>query len=53
MKKAKQSDKSSQRMLPPLENLTLDDWARICDKVDARYEGENRNNLGLETEDAR
>lgn len=53
MKKAKQLDKSTQRMLPPLENLTLDDWARICDKVDARYEGENRNNLGLETEAAR
>lgn len=38
MKKAKQSDKSSQRMLPPLDNLTFKDWARICDKVDAKYE---------------
>ena len=53
MKKAKQSDKSSQRMLPPLDNLTFEDWARICDKVDAKYEGEKSNNLGLETEDAR
>ena len=38
MKNAKQSDKSSQRMLPPLDNLTFEDWARICDKVDAKYE---------------
>lgn len=38
MKKAKQLDKSSQRMLPPLDNLTFEDWARICDKVDAKYE---------------
>jgi len=38
MKKAKQSDKTSQRMLPPLDNLTFEDWARICDKVDAKYE---------------
>ncbi len=53
MKKAKQSDKSTQRMLPPLEHLTLDDWARICDKVDARYQGEKRNDLGLEAEATR
>jgi len=38
MKKAKQSDKSSQQMLPPLDNLTFEDWARICDKVEAKYE---------------
>lgn len=38
MRKPKQPDKSSQRMLPPLDNLTLEDWARICDKVDAKYE---------------
>lgn len=37
MKKAKQSDASQQRMLPPLEHLTLEDWARICERVDARY----------------
>lgn len=41
MKKAKQSDKTSQRMLPPLDNLTFEDWARICDKVDAKYETRN------------
>lgn len=23
---------------PPLDNLTFEDWARICDKVDAKYE---------------
>jgi hypothetical protein len=50
MKKPKQPDKSTPRMLPPLEHLTLDDWARICDNVDARYQGETRNDLGLETE---
>ena len=38
MKKGKQSDKSSQRMMPPLDNLTFEDWARICDKVEAKYE---------------
>lgn len=38
MKKPKQVDKSLQRMLPPLDNLTFEDWARICDKVDAKYE---------------
>lgn len=38
MKKQKQADKSSQRLLPPLDNLTFEDWARICDKVDAKYE---------------
>ena len=38
MKKQKQIDKSSQRLLPPLDNLTLEDWARICEKVDAKYE---------------
>lgn len=38
MKKQKQLDKSLQRLLPPLDNLTFEDWARICDKVDAKYE---------------
>lgn len=38
MKKPKQPDKSSQRMLPPLDSLTFEDWARICDKVDSKYE---------------
>jgi len=38
MKKQKQIDKSSQRLLPPLDSLTFEDWARICDKVEARYE---------------
>lgn len=38
MKKQKQRDKASQRLLPPLDNLTFEDWARICDKVEAKYE---------------
>jgi len=38
MKKQKQVDRSSQRLLPPLDNLTFEDWARICDKVEAKYE---------------
>jgi len=37
MKKPKQTDPSQVRMLPPLDNLTLEDWARICEKVDSRY----------------
>lgn len=37
MKKAKQSDASHQRILPPLEHLTLEDWARICERVEQRY----------------
>lgn len=52
MKKAIQSDKSTQRMLPPLEHLTLDDWARICCKVDARYQGEKHRTLSLNEEAA-
>jgi hypothetical protein len=38
MKKKSQHNKTSQRMLPPLDNLTFEDWARICDKVEAKYE---------------
>jgi hypothetical protein len=53
MKKPKQPDKSTPRMLPPLEHITLDDWAKICDKVDAKYRGEKHNNLGLEEEATR
>lgn len=37
MKKPKQTDASQVRMLPPLDNLTLEDWARICERVEARY----------------
>lgn len=37
MKKPKQTDASEVRMLPPLDNLTLEDWAKICERVDARY----------------
>ena len=37
MKKQTQSDATQVRMLPPLENLTLEDWARICERVESRY----------------
>ncbi len=37
MKKPKQTDPAQVRMLPPLDNLTLEDWAKICEMVDARY----------------
>jgi len=37
MKKQKQTDASQVRMLPPLDNLTLEDWARICERVESRY----------------
>lgn len=37
MKKPKQTDPSQVQMLPPLDNLTLEDWAKICERVDARY----------------
>ena len=37
MKKPKQTDPSQVRLLPPLDNLTLEDWAKICELVDARY----------------
>lgn len=50
MKKAKQSDKSSQRMLPPLDNLTFEDWARICDKADAKYESKVPDGLVMQEE---
>ncbi len=45
MKKAKQADKTSQRMLPPLDNLTMEDWSRICDKVDSKYEWKDADTL--------
>lgn len=50
MKKPKQSDKSSQRMLPPLDNLTFEDWARICDKVDAKYESKAPDGFVMQEE---
>ena len=50
MKKAKQSDKSSQRMLPPLDNLTFEDWARICDKIDAKYESKVADGFVMQEE---
>lgn len=37
MKKPKQTDASQVRMLPPLQELTLEDWAKICERVEARY----------------
>lgn len=37
-KQQKPSDKSAVRMLPPLQNLTLHQWAEIVAKVDANYQ---------------
>lgn len=48
MKQSERTDKATQRMLPPLEHLTLDDWARICCKVEARYQGEKQNTMSVE-----
>ena len=44
VKKAKRPDKATSRMLPPLDNLTFEDWAAICDKVDAKY-GDRESNV--------
>lgn len=45
MKTKKPSTLTNTRMLPPLDTITLERWAEICEIVDAKYRPMNEGNL--------